>query len=587
MVESNDDQQLSPAVYDNSAYPYVLLEPGQSMIKGDSLFIRLHQDLHYENYVSENRVIQLIISAESVEKGDTQGQREVIDSLIINEEYYQKARRPYFAYRLSFQGKKISGKQLLFSFSALERTSPGQAYQLLCTQALPIIKELKPACCSGSAWEGSGLKAAVTLPPLDISPKSYHYAGFTGLVDITFEHNSSAIGDSSLMLDRVQRQIDRFSDLDYEVAEIMIAGYASIKGEAELNQALSTNRVRTLYRGLTLRNPHTSITYEGRGEDWALTESLLKAQPLSAAQQHSIEQILRSSITPDEKEKRLEALNLGTACWEAVLPPTRHTLALLKFSYQGREDALSFFPDSLPLASDVLAQAALWQIEVSPYHPKLSVERQMQALDALISEKPSAALYAMRATYLAAQGQYTSAIEAMREAEKIEIQKWDVYRWALQLMVADSWTPAEQLLLARELQQALSQKRNQLQLLPYMALIQEKLGNLSLALSYWNKIESLRPLTAAELNNRGIIYLKTQQLPRAFQAFEAALGKESQLGEAHINLALLNAYRGFSALAIHHLERGLSLNSSWKKEILQNPVLEYIRKDARFEWIEN
>lgn len=575
-------QQASPYLptsqYDYSSYPYDVLEPGQARLSEDSLHLRLIEDLDYEPFLLPGHRLLLHIEylQPSGEPADL-----APDTLRLDRARYARWRRPYMAYRFPLNGKQLAGKQLRLSFQP-QRQTPEGSWEPLCEARAIASRQVKPRCCTAQAWEQLTFKWATRPGPLGIPPSTYHYAGFTGLLDITFDNNSSVIANAEAMLQRVQRQIDRFDSLDYQVESVDITGYASIQGNAAQNRRLSEQRARELYRGLQAHNPALRITHQGAGEDWALTRRLMRAQPLDAAQARRVQQVLDAELDADEREARLRALELGDAFWEAVLPPARHTLALLTFTYTGSENLLQAFPDSLPLESRALEQAALWQVQLAepgPEGPEGGSERQLEALDALLAEQARPTFWALKAAYLKST-EPEAAVEALRQAEQLGEPRWRPLRWHLQLEHARADEAYALLSLTRELEEVNEPSRLMRSLL---ARAYARQGRTPHALDVLDGMEKQAPLDAAARNDRGIVHVLSHQWKQAEQDFRAALQGNDPLPEAAYNLALLAAHRGLLDEALVYVQQVAQAQPGWEQALLQQPVFQYMRQNARFE----
>lgn len=571
VVKSNQSTFFAPSKYDNSSFPYLIIEPGQYMIQNDSLFFRLHKDINYEEILDNGNSVLAQLYEDKTPDASF-----LIGTTTLTKSYYQQHRNPYFAYKFALDGHEIQGKQLTLLFSHVDSSLHFN------NTPCEVSTSIQLACCNGEAWKDVDLKLSIALPKLEIAAQTYHYAGFTGVLDITFDNNSSAIQNSQMMLDRVQNQINRFKGLDYKIEQISISGYASINGDSLSNQQLSASRAEALYKGLVVQNPNANITYEGKGEDWKLTKKLLAELEMDDKQKQKVRNILTSSNSDDEKEQALISLNLGGTFWEDILAPTRHTIALLEFSYQGKAASLTAYPDSLPLESSVLEEAALWQIGIAPYEEGANVERQLEAVSVLLSEKPSAELYAIRASYLIAINEYEKALQAIKKAEELEGTKWRLFKWAFMLNAFDKLSTLDQNALTQELKKA-TQENNSTQALAYMAVLQTKLGNITEALDNWQKLKTIRSLDAEELNNIAILLIQTQQLHSAEDHWQAARLKDPNLAEAQYNLAVLWAYRGFTEKAAKYIHGALELQNEWLIDLKNNPAFEYVQMDARFE----
>jgi len=575
-------QALVVSTYDNSAYPYLQLQPGQYALKQDTLLFRPFEEpaVHFFRQAARLRV-RLLALPEAGERAA--GQQEVLASLWLDSSLYARSRIPYFAYKFPLNGRQVAGQALALQLALYGKGN--QADSSLCEPVAGLPRHLPLACCTGREWQEASLRMAIPHATPPIAPKTYRYAGFSGLVDIRFDPNSSLIRDSTAMLSRIQQQIDRFAGMHYQIESVHIIGYASIEGGVAQNLELSTRRAGALYRGLKARYPALALDYEGRGEDWGLSSRLIR-QHVPPERAAAVAELLAAALHPDSVEQALRRLVPAEAFWQAILPPARHTLAVLRFSYQGPEEVLQFFPDSLPLESEALAQAAAWQLTVAPYSRGQDVQRQSEALTALIQSEPKAEWYALRAGYQYAAGHYAAALADMQAAEAEDAPRWRRFRWLLLANMMEQLSPADRSRLLQEVAAVQEPAPDTAWARLLQALLLEAEGQTGTAISLLQSLAAHPTLQAEALNNLGVCYLKSYQLQAARQAFRAALNHRPTLAEAYFNQAVLAAYLGLTAEAAARLDDALALKPEWKREISSNPVFREMRTHALFDHFE-
>jgi tetratricopeptide (TPR) repeat protein len=114
------------------------------------------------------------------------------------------------------------------------------------------------------------------------------------------------------------------------------------------------------------------------------------------------------------------------------------------------------------------------------------------------------------------------------------------------------------------------------------AIVMDYIGWLSGAIADNTKVISEDGRLAVAYNNRGVSYMKALRLLEAEADFQQALSLDPNLAEAHFNLAILYAYKGYPDKAAQHFERAVTLQPAYKGELNTNPVFKVVRDNPRF-----
>lgn len=554
---------LQASRYDNAAYPYYYLEPGQIDVDTDTLRLRLENDIVTQQLFEAGNSLRIKLISWS---GDSLSQLE------LNKETFTQTQSPYFYYRFPVNALTLQGKKLQLE------------YQILDEQKLIRQKTFNLACCDGKAWEAIGLATKQKLPAIDLPTDTFHYDGFTGVLDIQFPNNNTVIQNANETLNQVQAQLDKFRAIGYKVKEIEILGYASIKGDADLNQKLSEERAASVRKGLISLNPDLdpgAIQSQGLGEDWELSTQLIKDLLSDEEQLEKVNSIIQGAEKPDQREAALFNLQLPDGLMDQVLSATRHSIAKLTFTYPGQDVGLGYYPAPLPLADTQLYKIAIQAVELGPYSPNRDAALAMRQLDSLILSRPNPYLYAYRASYLAADNKIEAALSDLNQAssENLSLPLLEIY---LHLQSAKPF-PTEKRSQTEKIFTSWKQDRGAYQRGHiWHAWLHYKQGDLQKALVEMKKINP-EYLDAYGLNLLGVLLLESQQLSAAQQVFSKALELDADYADPHFNLAAWAAYKGYRKQAVDHLKACQQKIDNVGSMIDGNPIFKYIQGSNLFD----
>ncbi len=587
LIESNTlPHLLAVSTFDNSEYSYYYLEPGQYELKADSLYFRLKNDLDYPRYLDKGVAIIVQLFAEKA-SGEA-GSPEKIGEFTIDRRYYVTYRRPYFMYRFPLRGKNLSGRKLQLSFSIAAFNADGSLKEYFCESQSKPFGPIQPACCDVKPWEGTQLQSIVEIPTLEVSPDTFVYKGFDATFDVTFQEGAFSYSDK-LLAYSLQGFIEKYRALHYEVRKIDLRGYASPGGSEAANLRLSEKRAEAVFEELTNMNAsrkNLRITHKGAGEDWLKVEELVtRSRALSQAQRDEVLEIVLSDRDADGKERQLKRLDYWKKLEKEIFAPARHTYVSLSFEYIGKESTLSRYPEALPLGSGKMDEVARALIKVGPYKPGMDEEDELAVLNQVLSDKASANLYAMRATYHLAKKDFDKLYADLKSAAELDPDN-EVYNRILtgyKIRFAEAAGRDKMASIFDEITAQTKANPKDRSLFLNRAILLEKMGRIDEALEEYRLLfDGVKP-APTHVNNRGVARLKSNRIREAEQDFLFAIDKNSRLAEPHFNLAALYAYRGFTSRSLTYLDRAIDRDPRFKDMIFNNPVFSVVSEDPKYD----
>mgnify|MGYP006267820969 CR=1 FL=1 len=592
LTEANRSPLRLPVSEQNhTRFSFFHLEKGQYEIKRDTLYLRLQQDLNYGRFLDEAVAIEVRPSyrgdASAVEPAARQSGR--LPTLVIDRDYFVAHQRgPYLLHKFPLAGHDLTGKQLSLSFAiAYYGPADSAAFYYCETDSLPLGR-IQPSCCGERLWRGVTLPTVVMQPELDLAPQTFVYQGFTGTVDVRFRPNSTdPSDDSTFSVGLIQRYIDQYGQSKYAVDKMALYGFASPTGRATYNQTLSQRRAASLKQGLAALNvglDTANIIARGYGEDWRRVRAMVPYASLSSEQKQCVAEIAAdTSLTDDQREYALRRLPYYPQIKTEILGPARHTLATLRFAYDGVLPTVRAYRDRLPLSSPELWRVANAVFDVMPYEQAPDPELAFQVLDEVLTRTASPELYALRADYHLHRGDLKAALSDLEIASRFRGPESAQYLAAIEgikVSYAGELSGREQQALLTQYETWLQIDNTDLTLANNRVVLLEKMGWLSTARQAMGQ-DLVN--AAAWHNNRGVLAFKAFCLDEAQAAFETALRQDADLAEAHFNLAALYAYRGLPVETLRYLDRAIALQPGLKQHIFNNPVFSVVSEDLRFD----
>lgn len=593
IAKNQEPTRLRVSEANQTGMQFYYLEEGQYMLKQDTLFFRLADDLAHAQYLDDE--VALLVNARyrtpealTAYAEDPVGE---IGTLVIDRAYYNQHKGIYLLYQLPLNGTVLDGRQLLLSFAIAKLSETGEVVEYFCETDAQPLGTIEPACCTAEAWEAVTLPTIVAMPDLEVSTQRFVYQGFTGTIDVFFEPNSTDLSDdSTFSTDLIQSYIDDYQATDYGIDRLKLTGYASPPGRAAYNQRLSERRAESLLQGLTSVNlglKAENVLAEGKGEDWERVRTLIPGSDLSDDQKAEVMAIASdTTLGPDQREYRLRRLPYYTSFKESVLGLARHTFAVMGFAYQGSTPTLTYYRDRLPVASPELREIASTTFEIPPYAEASNPDSAFTLLEEVLTRTASPELYAIRATYHLANEQYQLAFDDLDRASRFRGPDAEQYQLAIEgykVLFADSYDFAKRKDLYDAYGQMIAADPDNRKLRFNRAILMEKMGLLAQARETYAELEAEGGLSAAQLNNRGVARLKANRFPAAEADFKAAITQDPALAEPYFNLAAVFAYRGLPRDVIDHLDLALARNASLRDQIFNNPVFSVVSEDRRFD----
>jgi tetratricopeptide (TPR) repeat protein len=589
IVSANSNSaKLVVAEEDNADVAYYYLEPGQYEIKDGNLNFRLAGDLEYEKYLTKGvgitisatyKALDHLNSMEKAASGD-------IGSIMIDRAYYDAHKEPVFMYMIPIAGnnKDLNGKQVKLTFM-VAKYKKGKLKKVLCNSQEVPLGPIGPACCSYQPWDGADPQSVISMPDVKIDDENYKYRGFTGTLDLIFPENSVKF-DQNLLTTAIKDYIKRYTDVGYEVSSINLEGWASLGGIEARNQELSERRAKAVDDDLrkSITSPTVEITSAGRGEDWNRLVLLTKASALSADEQQAVLNIANGAGTNDEKEAEMRKLAFWKKLVDEVIVNTRHTFATFKFDYSPSKMWVDYYPSQMPVISDELVRVANESMTVGAYKEGADLKKGMRVLDILIGNNKKPNLFAMRSTYQFGSNNIQAAIKDISDAQDLDKNniQYGLAALAYKTKYANSYTLDQRMEMMDDYNDLSVRYPDNKSLYFNRAVMMDKIGYISGALTEYDELLEGSTPSAANLNNRGVAKLKTMRTTEAEADFFAALDKNSNLAEAYFNLSLIYAYRGLTTKTVEHLQKALDRDPSLKSRIASNPAFAVMKGSAEF-----
>jgi len=584
---------LKVSRYDNTDFSYFYLEPGQAEVKGDTLFLRLIDDLPYEQYLDKGVAVHINASYKAPDnlKALAKQASGSLGALIVDRAYYLQNRKPFFMYKIPVNGTELAGKQLNLTFSVAKYDKKGNLKEYFCESNTQPLGIAMPACCTAIPWQETQLQSVVDFPEISVHDESFKYKGFTGTIDVLFPESKSDWIDSTFQVNLIQSYIHKYKDLGYKITRIDLTGWASPGGKEAYNLKLSQRRADALKEGLKVLNGSIKglqITAGGLGEDWGRVEFLTKVSTrlMSDEKDQALEIYRDPNLTNDQKEAKLRRKNFWEILVDDALIPARHTFVVMDFEYDGQGGTLQRFAERLPVASPRLEEIAQTVFRVSPYQEGMKIEQELATIDQLLTQRASPNLYAMRATYHLAEDDYVNTIAdleraaSFRDANSI---KYNVASQGYKVLLADEYDFEQKKELYDEFTALTKSNPGDKKLFFNRTIIMEKMGLLNAALAEYEALLDGTTPTDAQLNNRGVSKLKANMFTEAGDDFTLALTANPELAEAYYNLAAIYAYKGLTRKTLEFLDKAIERNPDYKTYIFNNPVFSVISEDPRFD----
>ncbi len=594
--ESNSDPSaLMIAQYDNADFGPAFLEPGQFIIREDTLYFRLVNDFPYEKYLKKRVAVYVNPSFKSMEhlQGMEETPEGTLPTIVITEDYYN-ANKDMFVYKTPVT-EAVNGKQLTLSFSVVKFNKKGQVKKVYCNTVDAPVGAITPACCTYLPWEPVRPKTVVQTPELKVGKAMYRYKNFTGTLDLIFPMNSIKF-DRSKVHEAIFDYLKKYEDEGYKLASAELKGYASQGGTVDYNQDLSQRRADAVTQELRQKlaeagydSTALNITGMGLGEDWDRFELLINTGAFTEEEKNQIMEIVRSPIHPDEKEAQLRKLD---GLWDGengklvdeVLVFCRHTF--IKFNMESTSSsAYGSYSKLLPIFSPELYKVALQENEIGPYAEGANISESLTIIGNLISAKPKDAnLYALRSTYYFAQNDIEKALADIEKALRLNPNNTNYKLAALiyKTMLADKYSLEERNAMLNAYNDYISQYPNNKLLYFNKIILMEKIGFLSGAIKEYTQALESNGDNAALYNNRGVAYLKTNRFYDAESDFRKAISLDAKIAEPHFNLAIIYAYRGWPKKAAMELKEAKKKNPAFESLIWSNPAFQIVKDMPAF-----
>lgn len=591
VIKTNSDSAMLPvSLYDNSAYNYFFLEPGQYDIRKDTLYFRLRQDIKYDRYVAKGVAVHVTLTSRAVERLREHEEiiEQLVGTLVVDQTYLTKNRKPFFVYKYALKGAPIEGKQLYLSFAiAKYDLKTGKVANFFCSTDTKPIGVAKPACCTADRWAGASLQTKLAFPDFTAQGEKYrHYSGFSGTIDIAFKEGDFSYSDS-LMSSAIQSYIEKYTKLGYTPTSVRIEGFASPGGAEAENIALSQKRAEVVANAIkkyNAGNKGLEVKFEGRGEDWIRVYQLTQTSTvLSAAQKAEIVAIVNDTIANDAKEAKLRKLAYWDQFSTEIFTQARHTFTWIDFKLAENTPTFERFGQILPLNSPELEKAAKTTYEVRPYYEGANPKKELDAINDLMRRKATANLYLMRATYARAAKDYTRMYEDLLKAHELDAAKGydkivDAYKFAL----IDTYSFAEKVAMMQALTKYCAANPADKAAALRRALVMTKIGLLDAAVREYLRLMENYDGSAEDYLHQGIALLKSNRFVEAELSFLKATEKNNKLAEAYLGLASLYAYQGLTEKTEEMLDAALEIQPAYKQLIQTSPAFSIMRDYPSF-----
>lgn len=589
MSANSNTAQLVVAEYDNSDLGYYYLEPGQYEIKDGMLNWRFSGDLEYEKYLFKGVAVHVSASYESLDhlKGMEKTNSGDIGMLVVDREYYDANKEPVFMYKLPISGSEqaIEGKQIKLKFTVV-KYKKGKIKKVFCESDENPLGPVTPACCTYQPWDKADPSSVISMPEVDIQDENYKYRGFTGTLDLIFPENSVKY-DTEILSSAIQDYIRKYQAKGFQVSSINLEGWASLGGVEDRNITLSERRAKAVYEDLvaSLNDSTLNIQYAGRGEDWERLILLTKASALSIQEQNEVLAVAQAGGTNDEKEAQMRTLAFWEKLVEEVIVNTRHTFVTFKFDYTPDKMYVEYYPSQMPVNSDELVRIANETMTIGAYKQNDNPRPGLKVLDILIGNNKKSNLFAMRSTYRFGLDDVPGAISDIDEALGLDgdNMQYAMASLAYKTKYAGTYSLDDRLNMMQQYNDYAVRYPDNSGLMFNRAVMMDKIGYISGALAEYEELLEGAEATAAQINNRGVAKLKTMRTTEAEADFLAALDKDSNLGEAYFNLALIYAYRGMTNKTVEHLDKAIAADKGFKSMIFSNPAFRIMKENPKFD----
>lgn len=581
---------LRVSEFDNSQFDYFFLEPGQFEQVKDTLYFRLINDLEYAKYLHKGVAIQVSgnYAAQDHLKNMEADPAGELGMFVVDQKYYDKTQNPFFYYKLPV-GHKLDGKQLSLKFSVVKYDKKGKVKKIFCNSVEAPLGPLTPPCCTDLPWQNVRLKSIVEIPDLKVNEEKYKYQGFEGTLDLIFPMSSTKFNKQELN-DIIVNYITRYENEGYKVKKVKIEGYASQGGKVALNKDLSHKRCEAVMHDLVAHYKNSGrdldVSAEGLGEDWKRFEELVNTASFTDEERKEILQIAQNPDDLDVKEAHLRKLKYWKKLVSEVLTYCRHTLVTFSFEYTPNKMYVERFTEVKPLIAPELYNAATKTHTIVQYQKGADARGGIRVLNTLIDENGNKTinLYAMRSTYHLGLNDLRKAIADVETAFSMDEKNTDLGLATLAYKTAysDNYDLNERMKLLGDYNTFNARTPGNKMILNNRAVMMEKVGFISGAMAEFDKQVTPGGRSAVAQNNRGVAKLKTNRIAEAEADFQEALRSEPQLAEAHFNLAVVYAWKGFTSKAVENLDQALTLQPDYKCRIFSNPAFKYMKANGKF-----
>ena len=592
LVEANNGVAvLRTSEYDNSQFDYFYLEPGQIEQIGDTLYMRLINDINYDRYLHKGVAVQVYLkykSQEHLEELEEDPEGELANPLIIDRAYYDANKEPFFVYKFPV-GERVNGKQITLSYAILQYKK-GKVKRTFCGTMDAPLGPLDPPCCTDRPWQNANLQSVVRIPELDIDPEEYRYKGFTGTLDLIFPMNSTKF-DKDELSNVILNYIEKYEKEGFEVQNVRMTGHASQGGTVEYNQDLSDRRAKAVNEALVkqmekIEKTGIAVSSSGQGEDWNRLELLTKTAVFTDSERAQLMEIINSGATMDEKEAQFRKLPFWKKFIKEVLVYCRHVFIEFEFTYQPNTMYTDMYPSEMPVISPELYNVATKKMTITKFKKGVDVNDGLSTLNTLIDVNGNrkANLFAMRSTYHFAQNNVRSAIGDIESAleEKPDNLQYGLAALSYKTKFASSYSLGDRMDMLSDYNSFVLKYPNNDNLQFNRVIMMDKVGFISGALAEYEGLMGADK-SAALLNNRGVALMKTNRLLQAQSDFEEAVEMDPKLAEGHFNLAVLHAYKGLPETSIKHLEKAIELDASYKEGLFSNPAFNIVKSNSKFQ----
>ncbi|MFK7970177.1 MAG: tetratricopeptide repeat protein [Bacteroidia bacterium] len=589
LIEANKQPNvLAVSQYENSAYDYFYLEPGQFTMQGDTLLFRLKEDLNYAGYIDPNTAIHVNLSFKApadVAERMIPRERE-IGTIVVDRGYYLRNSRPFFVYQIPLRGMPVAGRQLMMSFSIVS-LNKGVVDEYHCETENKPIGTAMPACCTAAIWEAASLQTIADIPALNIQPDTFAYAGFRAMLDIAFQDNVIE-APGSLPASALQSLLANLKGMDYHASRINITAYPAILGDPALNLGKAKLQASTVYETLTGLNQGSKIAIEHKAEgpDWELVGNLVqKSSSFTNSEKDQVVAITRGSAGDASKIAKLSLLDFYQKLKDNILNKTRHVRTEVRFDYNGELATIGRYKEVLSLWDPALESQVARRFEAQPYSPGDDISQAVARIDKILTQKASANVYAMRATYMQAKKDYRAAIGDLEKAARLEPgnASYTSAIRAYKILFAGSYSMEERLTMLDEYDRFTRDNPSDRSLFLNRAMLMEKCGLTTLSVNEYGKLFEGVQVSAKQLNNRGVALLKAHRLRDARIDFEQSISRDSRLAEPHFNLAVLYAYEGLERKSAEHLAAAIKRDPRFRNLIFNNPAFSILADTPRFD----